>query len=133
MFWWSFTHFLITVFARDTACDNPTTPEIFDSVVQGLKLEADIEVSGTQLILSPLQGCLSESVLSSGLLCVGALLSAYLILLQKKRHPKDWKYLGRVRVQLKDDSGKPVNPDIPSSECSDRGCTHLSSDSSIFL
>lgn len=26
-------------------CDNPTTPEIYDSVVQGLKLPADIEVS----------------------------------------------------------------------------------------
>ncbi|KAH7622252.1 putative Signal recognition particle 19 kDa protein [Nannochloris sp. 'desiccata'] len=56
------------------ACDNPAAPEIYDCVIQGLKLPADIEM---------------------------------------KRHPRDWKYPGRIRVQLKDDQGNLVNPDIP--------------------
>lgn len=36
--------------------------------------------------------------------------------MQRKTHPKDWKYLGRVRVHLKDDAGKLLNPDVPSRE-----------------
>lgn len=31
------------------ACENPTTPEIFDCVVQGLKLPAEIEVSNAKV------------------------------------------------------------------------------------
>lgn len=35
------------------------------------------------------------------------------IYVQRKRHPRDWKYLGRVRVQLKDqETGAPLKSEI---------------------
>jgi len=33
-----------------------------------------------------------------------------------KTYPRDWMYRGRVRVQLKNDDGSPVNPSIPTSK-----------------
>lgn len=34
----------------------------------------------------------------------------------EKLHPKDWANPGRVRVQLKNDSGRPISPKIKNSE-----------------
>jgi len=34
---------------------------------------------------------------------------------ESKIYPRDWMYRGRVRVQLKNDDGSPVNPSIPTS------------------
>jgi hypothetical protein len=46
-----------------------------------------------------------------------------LLLLQWKRYPRNWCVLpgkemsfGRLRVQLKNDDGSPVNPEVPNSE-----------------
>lgn len=45
-------------------------------------------------------------------------------LLQDKSYPRDWLVRGRVRVQLFNDDGKPVNPDIPNSKRSSQDpCT----------
>lgn len=34
--------------------------------------------------------------------------------MQRNRHPKDWKYLGRVRVSLKDDNGSYIKEELSS-------------------
>lgn len=48
-------------------------------------------------------------------LSFSSLQSTSFLWLQRKRHPKDWKYLGRIRVQIKDDKGEVINNDVPSS------------------
>jgi hypothetical protein len=47
-----------------------------------------------------------------------------LVLLQWKRYSRNWCVIpgkeysfGRIRVQLKNDDGSPVNPAVPNSEC----------------
>ena len=88
-------------------CDNPTTPEIYDCIIQGLKLAADIEVRYEYEAI-----CRHRDVKDSVVL-VFLINRNVICVLQRKRHPRDWKFPGRVRVQLKDENGKPVNPDVP--------------------
>lgn len=101
----------------DKSVENPTTPEIYDVVQKIIKLPAEIEVGMIALVLVVWNGMEWNVLLW------------YLerrrrrwehrfryIYVQRKRHPRDWMYLGRVRVQLKDsESGELLHKDIPSS------------------
>eukprot|EP01024_Parvocaulis_polyphysoides_P003148 TRINITY_DN10878_c0_g1_i1.p1 TRINITY_DN10878_c0_g1~~TRINITY_DN10878_c0_g1_i1.p1 ORF type:complete len:165 (+),score=18.24 TRINITY_DN10878_c0_g1_i1:52-546(+) len=61
---------------KPTAVENPTAQHIYDCVVKGLKLNAELQMN--------------------------------------KAYPRDWMQRGRVKVELFDDDGKPLNNDVPS-------------------
>jgi hypothetical protein len=61
------------------ACDNPTAPEIYDCIVQGLKLPADIEVR-----ISIHSFNMMGLYYSATLVCASPALHALLLIAEKK-------------------------------------------------
>jgi hypothetical protein len=80
---------------------------------KALNLNAQIEV-----------GCrdVDDAVLSaSRAQCSPAV---YVLFIQEKHYPRSWWIRGRLRVELKGLDGKPVNPEVPNSECGGRHVDH---------
>lgn len=94
-------------------CEDPTAPEIYECVINFLKLPAEIEVSRVRP-----DRC-TAGVAHACHCCYrhcSCCFPAAGTWSQNKAYSREWLVRGRIRVQLKKEDGTPVDPAIPNRE-----------------